>query len=507
MNNNNIEHRYLPDAELHHFMTEPVGTAQLQLVWRTLFRSLDALNPNYSTEYINDFWKAEDTPLPTLLAVRTLICAASYLVYKDRELLKGFSHLNTSLHDLKEVSPEQRNVVNAIRFFSDCFVENKRRLLESATKSLECAGKTDCAGTDPNYLFFDFDYYVSHTDAIDGLTDTIYDRDHFEDDDGFLPLETTSVTEAFYQSRPTWSFWREWYQGFLDGKPLDWELQRRVALIPDEDWEQGPEHIARKIEEIQAEWLSEQAPSAEKIEFDEATQKFHVIPLEIAKPDLLGATLSQIEDALDDVLACPSNGLHDGSKAVRVLRRTLTKYGNNPQQIEMGLVTAHTAITRQFLADEMPQSEENLALRDAIEDGARGIRATHPEVAENRKILQDQALREMSSEDLDLLEDAKPLLEAWSSDDLAEGWAHDIPQLINDATTPLPSGAPPLPGAEEATRIFSRAAKMKLSYDAIVSKGASAFDSKAMKTVRLGLTLGGVLSALVGMGLRVFGLI
>lgn len=49
-----------------------------------------------------------------------------------------------------------------------------------------------------------------------------------------------------------WAFWRDWYQGFLDGKPLDWELQRRVALIPDQDWKQGPEHIARKIEEIQA---------------------------------------------------------------------------------------------------------------------------------------------------------------------------------------------------------------------------------------------------------------
>lgn len=46
------------------------------------------------------------------------------------------------------------------------------------------------------------------------------------------------------------SFWRDWYQGFLNGKPLDWELQRQVALIPDEEWEQGPTHIAERIEEI-----------------------------------------------------------------------------------------------------------------------------------------------------------------------------------------------------------------------------------------------------------------
>lgn len=318
---------------------------------------------------------------------------------------------------------------------------------------------------------------------------------------------TWEVFSKNHETDSIWSFWREWYQGFLDGNPLDWELQRRVALIPDEDWEKGPEHIAKKIEEIKAAWLAEKAPLAEKIEFNAQTQKFHTVPLDIAKPDLLGATLSQIEDALEDVLATPSNGLHEQSREVRVLNRVFTKYGNNPQQIEMGLVSAHKGITRQFLNDEMPQSEENLALRDALEEGARGIRATHPDVAENRKILNDQALQEMSQEDLELLEDAKPLLIAMSEGQLADDWETDIPQLINDATLPLPSGAPPLPGADEATRIFSRAAKIKLSYDGLVSKGAEAFDSKTVKTVRLGLTFGGILSALIGMGLRLFGLI
>ena len=49
-----------------------------------------------------------------------------------------------------------------------------------------------------------------------------------------------------------WAFWREWYQGFLDGKPLDWELQKEIALIPDADWDKGPERIAELIEEIRA---------------------------------------------------------------------------------------------------------------------------------------------------------------------------------------------------------------------------------------------------------------
>ncbi len=257
-------------------------------------------------------------------------------------------------------------------------------------------------------------------------------------------------------------FWREWYQGFLDGKPMDWELQRRVALIEDAIWESGPEAVAEEIERIRAEFLSEKTPQAERVEFNQESAKFFTVPIEVAKPDLLGATLTQVEDALDDALANPSNGLHDQSREVRVLRRVATKYGNDPQQIEMGFVSVHAGLTRQILSDELPPSEENLALQAAVEEGARAIRATHPEVAENRKILSEQVIRELPEGAKEKLEAALPMLRAISEPALADDWDHDIPTLINDATGPLPSGAPALPGADEATRIFSRVAKISI---------------------------------------------
>ena len=83
-------------------------------------------------------------------------------------------------------------------------------------------------------------------------------------------------------------------------------------------------------------------------------------------------------------------------------------------------------------------------------------------MAENRKILSDQAIRELPEGAKAQLEEALPLLRAISDEGLAADWDHDIPQLINDATLPLPSGAPPLPGADEATQIFSRVAKISL---------------------------------------------
>ncbi|MCE8508147.1 hypothetical protein KBY28_06770 [Ruegeria pomeroyi] len=56
---------------------------------------------------------------------------------------------------------------------------------------------------------------------------------------------------AHLQQNERGSFWHSWYQGFLDGKPLDWELQRRVALIDDAIWEAGPEAVAQEIARIE----------------------------------------------------------------------------------------------------------------------------------------------------------------------------------------------------------------------------------------------------------------
>ena len=67
------------------------------------------------------------------------------------------------------------------------------------------------------------------------------------------------------QAPETWDFWRRWWEGARDGKPLDWELQKRVALIPPEDWAKNdPAHIARLIRQIEADWQAEQQAKADQ---------------------------------------------------------------------------------------------------------------------------------------------------------------------------------------------------------------------------------------------------
>ena len=41
----------------------------------------------------------------------------------------------------------------------------------------------------------------------------------------------------------TWGFGKRRYWRMLEGRPLPWELQQRVALIDDDEWAKGPERV------------------------------------------------------------------------------------------------------------------------------------------------------------------------------------------------------------------------------------------------------------------------
>lgn len=325
-----------------------------------------------------------------------------------------------------------------------------------------------------------------------------------------MPVEVAENYQAllrFWQSDPkVWDFWERWYNGFLNGTPMDWDIQLAVASLPDEDWEKGPEWVAGKIAEIEAEFLSKSLPQAETIEFSTETGKFFVVPVSVAKPDLLAATLSQIEDALEDITAAGSNGIHERSWEYTVLTRTIRKYGNDPQRIEMDLTSVYRGIARQIADDELPASEENLALQNALREGAQGIRATHPDIAKNRELLTRQALAELTDDQKETLAIAQPMLEDISEGQLREDWPQDIPLLSEDHHRVGPPVLGPaerneiLAGYAEKVRVFGRIAKIVIllkSTPDLVKK------LEATATVKIASMLA-IFTSLVQVGLSLF---
>lgn len=314
-----------------------------------------------------------------------------------------------------------------------------------------------------------------------------------------------------------WQFWGDWYAGILAGKPLDWELQIRVAKIPEAIWNAGPEIVAREIKLVEAAYLSEQFPLAETIELNRGTRKFYAVPIPFENAPYMSALLSQIGDALEDCLG-GHNGLSGASSDVKKLNRVLTKYHDDPQNAELTLTRVAGSLRAQlYESRELPDNEDNLGLLNAVEEGVRGIRANHPEVAANREQLAQQAFQALEPEEKKKLEEALPVLAEITDPNLAEDFEQDIPELINDALLPLPDGVPPLPGADVATRVFSRVSKMALvweKYEKAKRAGAEAWDSDLVKTLRLaGFAIGGVtgvsavLYGLVQIGLRLLGVL
>ncbi|MBO9409681.1 hypothetical protein J7399_19750 [Shimia sp. R9_1] len=307
----------------------------------------------------------------------------------------------------------------------------------------------------------------------------------------------------------------------MEGKPVAAKLQRRVALIADDIWEAGPKAVADEIERIQVRYLADQLPLAETIDLNPDTGKFRATPTPVENAPLMSALLTQISDDLEDAMA-GHNGVTKTSSEARKIQRVVTRYGNDPQQAELTLTSVAQGLRRQlYETGELPDSEDNLALLNSVEEGVRGIRANHPEVAANREQLAQLAIQELSAEDRETLEKAAPVLSAISEGAMAEDFAEDIPELINDALLPLPSGAPRLPGADASTRVFGRSAKMRVKLGAtseLTKKGAQVFDSDTIKTLRLigFVGAGGAavhhfvlkhLDSIVEIGLRVFGVL
>jgi len=314
-------------------------------------------------------------------------------------------------------------------------------------------------------------------------------------------LRPESFGPTLFDTDPRFAFFARWYDGMLRGEPLPWDLQEKVARIPEETWKAGADAVAAAIEEIEAAFLAEKAPLAEQVSYNPDTGRFFAEPIQMQNAAFMAGLMARTADALDDALH-GNNGLREDMREVRVLRRTHERYANDPQRVEMDYVSVAVSLRRNFESKELADSEDNLALLDAVEEGARGIRAHHREVAANRESLARQALRELPAEAIALLEDAAETLPEISEGVMKEDFERDIPKLINDALTPLPNGAPPLPGMDEANRIFSRVAKTRLKIADATKAGARIVDSNEFKTVRLAKEVFTLLSALVVLGLQ-----
>lgn len=191
------------------------------------------------------------------------------------------------------------------------------------------------------------------------------------------------IDQLFADDPATWSFWRDWYQRVLDGAYQNQKLLYDIAVLPNADWEKGPEHIAALIRNLQAKHLAAATPIAEEIKVRESTGLIYAVPVAMPRADRLETILDQIGDALGDALGVNNNGLREQDLVTEILRRTLTKYRAVPWRVHQDCVRALEALETEIRAGNLPAGDPRIeALRRTLVDSALGIRSAIPEVKE-----------------------------------------------------------------------------------------------------------------------------
>lgn len=146
---------------------------------------------------------------------------------------------------------------------------------------------------------------------------------------GIDPLK--GILERWSRTLTVNSFWHDWYNGFFKGKPLDWELQRRVALIDDALWEIGPTAVAEEIDKIRAKFNLEKRVKELEDELRRATVNRRGIggnmPPEPIDDDLIAKELIIVWRPLQDLKDEIAKDEPDATRLQQIIEALITALG------------------------------------------------------------------------------------------------------------------------------------------------------------------------------------
>jgi hypothetical protein len=249
-----------------------------------------------------------------------------------------------------------------------------------------------------------------------------------------------------------WDFWTRWWEGVVQGEPLDWAFQEKVALIPAHIWKQGAAAVARAIKNIE-EGMTPLEPSDTDMEkVIEQTRHGAVL---FYDPDtkLIGeeavSTLPQdvrrdVVDLMQDVLsgfpaASAGNNIYELIRRERdILKRAIDAYQARPWMLLTSLRRARAGVQDKVADGTCPQNDPLLNDLVAQIVQAEVLLISHDaELAvavRNQERLPDVTL---TAEDLHLLTAGMQALQGHATPELSIVIDADL-AAIADTNLPIP---------------------------------------------------------------------
>ncbi len=173
-----------------------------------------------------------------------------------------------------------------------------------------------------------------------------------------------------------WGFWKRWYEGFLGGNPVNWEVQLAIAMLPNKDWDKGPEWIAEKIRRIERNARTSVAPP---LILDQEQRVFVIADEDTLPSEVMVFARERIAMALQNALSASSgNGLHDGSYETIAIRLALERHPGNASLLATAFYDASLSFASNIGAS-YPEDTSLINLKNALYATAEEICELSPD--------------------------------------------------------------------------------------------------------------------------------
>ena len=226
-----------------------------------------------------------------------------------------------------------------------------------------------------------------------------------------------------------------------------------MALIPDEDWQKGPVHIAELIAIKELTYLVEATPNSEDIARG-PDGLFFAVPRTTIRPDLFRDAKERVSDTLVEIRAAvTSNSARYLESHLARLDAVLQRYPDRPQRVHDEFEQIRHAIEVMTKSEGLPSFELLDRLLRQLDDGAIDIRRSDKEVALTVKARASSRLHRMKAERKAKFDGAMNEAADESRLDLKQEILEDI-AATNDPTVPEEQKDEP------AYRLVSRGARM-----------------------------------------------
>lgn len=238
-----------------------------------------------------------------------------------------------------------------------------------------------------------------------------------------------------------WRFWVEWYDNALQGRPQDYDLLTKIALIDPEDWDKGADHVNALIADIRVKHLAETRPLGEDAIDQGADGVWHRAGRSEIDRDILQDACDSVRDEIarlrDKLQGARGNMFTALVADLDLLDERLARYPDRPLRLHDTFLRVQGHIARKLESRELPDDDLvrdlSSVLGNAALDMCNSCQKTQEVVKARIKVRFSEADMQTRT-DLKIISGAAATL---SDAALAQELREDAEEVV-DASIPLP---------------------------------------------------------------------